>query len=421
MFQMQATRRKTIKGIGAGTAVLVGGVNPVGAADGDAKLRAAHAVPDAPAVDVLVNGNVAVADLAFGDVTGYLEVPAGEYDVAINVAGTSTTVFSATIELAAEDYTAAAIGNLEPEGDEPGFTVDIFTDKLGVLDSGDGRVRAYHASPDAPAVDVAVADANDEPAIYLAQDLSFGSAGPNVEVAAGTYPVAVYPAGSSTPVFGPVDVTIREGEVLTAFAEGELEPEGDEAGFQPVPAYEEAAPLRPRERSIAIRDRFGGPPSNRPSYLNGSPRHTIVPINHPPPYSGVTIGVVQRRWSIRPVYLQSVPSLNPGNGGGALAGAGRHAGGTQPGPSAAGARGAPPQCQPTGRGPRLGLQNRQTPPRGAGGERRDREYGQRLRRGLLADRPGPTQLGDRPGDYSAGRTMNTTRQLTRRSSGGKPR
>lgn len=240
---MQATRRKTIKGIGAGTAVLVGGVNPVGAADGDAKLRAAHAVPDAPAVDVLVNGNVAVADLAFGDVTGYLEVPAGEYDVAINVAGTSTTVFSATIELAAEDYTAAAIGNLEPEGDEPGFTVDIFTDKLGVLDSGDGRVRAYHASPDAPAVDVAVADANDEPAIYLAQDLSFGSAGPNVEVAAGTYPVAVYPAGSSTPVFGPVDVTIREGEVLTAFAEGELEPEGDEAGFQPVPAYEEAAPF----------------------------------------------------------------------------------------------------------------------------------------------------------------------------------
>jgi hypothetical protein len=88
---MQANRRKTIKGIAAGIAVLVGGVNPVGAEDGDAKLRAAHAVPDASAVDVLVNGNVAVPDLAFGDVTGYLEVPAGEYDLAINVAGTSTT------------------------------------------------------------------------------------------------------------------------------------------------------------------------------------------------------------------------------------------------------------------------------------------------------------------------------------------
>jgi hypothetical protein len=62
-------------------------------------------------------------------------------------------------------------------------------------------------------------------------------------VAAGTYPVAVYPAGSSTPVFGPVEVTARDGEVLTAFAEGELDPEGDEPGFQPVLAYEEAAPF----------------------------------------------------------------------------------------------------------------------------------------------------------------------------------
>lgn len=240
---MQATRRKTIKGIGTGTAVLVGGVNPVSAEDGDAKLRAAHAVPDAPDVDVLVNGNVAVADLAFGEVTGYLEVPAGEYEVAINVAGTSTTVFSATIELAADDYTAAAIGNLDPEGEESGFTVDLFTDKLGVLDSGDGRVRVYHASPDVPAVDVAVADADDEPAVYLAQELTFGSAGSNLDVAAGTYPVAVFPAGSDTPVFGPVDVSVREGEVLTAFAEGELDPEGDEPAFQPVLAYEEAPPF----------------------------------------------------------------------------------------------------------------------------------------------------------------------------------
>jgi hypothetical protein len=113
---MQANRRKTINGIAVGTAVLVGDVNPVGAEDGDAKLRAAHAVPDAPAVDVLVNGNVAVPDLAFGHVTGYLEVPAGEYDLAINVARTSTALFSATIESAAEDYTAAAIGNLAPRG-----------------------------------------------------------------------------------------------------------------------------------------------------------------------------------------------------------------------------------------------------------------------------------------------------------------
>jgi len=210
--------------------------------DGDAKLRAAHAVPDAPAVDVLVDGSVVVEGLEFGEVTGYLELAAGEYEVAIAPAG-GDPIFSTDVELEAEDYTAAATGNLEPDGEEDGFDLDVFEDKLGVIDDGDGRVRAYHLSPDAPAVDVAVADENDEPAVFLAEGIEFGEAGPNVEVAADTYPVAVYPAGDTDPVFGPVDVEVKEGQVASAFAEGELEPEGDEDGFEPVVAYEEAAPF----------------------------------------------------------------------------------------------------------------------------------------------------------------------------------
>lgn len=241
-------RRTALRSIGAGVAIVATGGVGVAAADddsgdGEAKLRAAHAVPDAPAVDVLVNGSVAVPGLEFGEVTGYLELPEGEYDVAINVAGTTTTVDSFEVELDGEDYTAAATGNLEPEGEDPGFDLDVFQDKLGVLDDGQGRVRVYHLSPDAPAVDVAVAGDDDEPGLSLARDIEFGEAGEDVEVPAGEYPVAVSPAGSSDPVFGPVDVEVKAGQVLSVFAEGELDPEGDEAAFQPVLAYEEAAPF----------------------------------------------------------------------------------------------------------------------------------------------------------------------------------
>ena len=42
---------------------------------GFAWVRVAHASPDAPNVDVWVNGAVAISDLAFGDVTDYLLVP----------------------------------------------------------------------------------------------------------------------------------------------------------------------------------------------------------------------------------------------------------------------------------------------------------------------------------------------------------
>lgn len=82
--------------------------------------------------------------------------------------------------------------------------------------------------------------------MLLARDIEFSEADLNVEMAAGTYPVAVYPAGSDTPVFGPVDVEVIEGQVLSAFAESELNPEdadGDNAEFGPVLAYEEAAPF----------------------------------------------------------------------------------------------------------------------------------------------------------------------------------
>lgn len=251
-------RRTVLKELGTGVAIVAAGGTGVaagrdggggGGGDGDAKLRAAHAVPDAPAVDVYVgvapeDDDPTVAGLEFGEVTGYLELAAGEYEVTVTVAGKTNPVGPTpiTVDLAAEDYTAAATGNLSPEGDEDGFGLDVFEDKLGVLDDGDGRVRAYHLSPDAPAVDVAVADEDDEPALFLAQGIEFGEAGGNVEVEAGTYPVAVYPAGSSDPVFGPVDVTVEDGEVLSAFAEGELSPESGDSGFTVVTSSEDAAP-----------------------------------------------------------------------------------------------------------------------------------------------------------------------------------
>lgn len=245
MNERNPPRRTVLKKLGIGAVALTAAGGTAVARGEDAKVRVAHASPDAPAVDVYVGASPAgsdptIAGLEFTDVTGYLEVPAGEYEVTITPAGSNTAVppTPVSLELAAEDYTVAAIGELSPEGSEPAFAPDVFADKLGVLGDGMGRVRVYHAVPDAPAVDVRVVGGP-----TLASGLTFGNAGPNVEVPAGTYPVAVYPAGGSDPVFGPVDVTVRAGEVLTVFAEGNLSPEGSEPGFQPVLAYEEAAPF----------------------------------------------------------------------------------------------------------------------------------------------------------------------------------
>lgn len=247
---MQPTRRRLLGSIAAGTATVVLG-SGTALADDDAKVRVAHASPDAPNVDVFLDDAKVLADVSFTTVSSYLELSSGSYEVTIAAASDATdpdaaetVAFQDTVTLDGEDYTAAAVGELTPDVSDEGFGVALFEDTLGVLPAGSGRVRIVHASPDAPAVDVRVVDDEGATVLTLADDIEFGEASDNVEAPVGTYSVAVFPAGAAesldAAVFGPVDVEVRDGEVLTVFAEGFLTSEPE---FTPVLAYEEAAPF----------------------------------------------------------------------------------------------------------------------------------------------------------------------------------
>jgi hypothetical protein len=119
-------------------------------------------------------------------VTDDLEIAAGEYTVAVKIAETDTTVYGPVdIELAAEDYTAVALG--EVFSDDSDFTVSLFEDTNGAnIGDDEARVRAIHASPDAPAVDVTV-----ESSGTLFDGIEFGESSDYTVVEAGTYDVEV--------------------------------------------------------------------------------------------------------------------------------------------------------------------------------------------------------------------------------------
>jgi hypothetical protein len=242
-------RRKVLESIGIGTLATLGATGVVAGrgrpnvGGGEAKLRVAHASPDAPPVDVYVNGGKAIENLAFREVTDYLEIPAGDYEIAVNVAGTDTTVFGpVTVPLAAEDYTAVALG--EVFSDDTDFTVSLFEDTNGAnIGSDEARIRAIHASPDAPAVDVTV---NDD-ALTVFEDVAFGESSGYAVVPAGTYEVEIRPAGvdDAEPVFQ-AEVTFDGRSTYTAFAMGYLTP-GDEDVDEPfglVPTLDAGAPPR---------------------------------------------------------------------------------------------------------------------------------------------------------------------------------
>ncbi len=77
-------------------------------------VRVLHLSPDAPAVDVWVDGALAISNLAFEEAAGFLDIPAGRTRVEVVAAGTlGPAVIDATLPLKRDrDHTVVAFGNL---------------------------------------------------------------------------------------------------------------------------------------------------------------------------------------------------------------------------------------------------------------------------------------------------------------------
>jgi hypothetical protein len=183
-----------------------------------ANVRVAHLSPDAPNVDVYVDGDAALEDVPYRAVSDYLELAADSHQVMITAAGDAdTVVYDEEVEIAEGAFTIAALGELADENQS--FAVSVLEDD--VSDPGDNaRVRLVHASPDAPAVDVT---AGGETVLFEAAE--FGDAA-TTEVPGGEYTLEVRPATETNDgdVVGTFDVAPEGGSVYTAFAVGYLEP-----------------------------------------------------------------------------------------------------------------------------------------------------------------------------------------------------
>lgn len=79
------------------------------------KVRVGHFSPDAPAVDIAVkDGPVLIRDLEFQEVSDYLRLHPGTYDLEVRVAGTETVALElpdVTVD-GGKRYTALAVGQL---------------------------------------------------------------------------------------------------------------------------------------------------------------------------------------------------------------------------------------------------------------------------------------------------------------------
>lgn len=197
---------------------------------GNASLRVAHLSPDAPSVDVLVDGEPIAENVSFGNLTDYIKVAPGEYRITIAAANNSSMeVFNQSVTLGGAAYTAAAIGEIGENGTQP-FEVLILEDRTE-QPSTSAAARLVHAAPDAGAVDVTIntsgmENANNE-TMVLFDNVTFGTATEYVEVPAGTYNLDIREATADNDgtVVATNGVTVKNGTTYSAYAAGYVVPE----------------------------------------------------------------------------------------------------------------------------------------------------------------------------------------------------
>jgi len=178
-----------------------------------ARVRVVHNSPDAPSVDVRVDGGLAFADLAFGGITGYAELPAGSYQIQVEPAGAAGAgpfVIDVSVPLAAgTDYTVIASDRLASI-----FPAVLTDTNAAAPGAGNARVRFFHGSPDAPAVDVALLGGP-----VVLPNVAFGEDGA-IEVPAGGYDLEVRVAGTDINVLELRGLEFAAGGEYTAYASG---------------------------------------------------------------------------------------------------------------------------------------------------------------------------------------------------------
>lgn len=188
----------------------------------DASVRVGHCCPDAPNVDVRVDGNVAFEDVPFGEISEYAALPAESHDVSVAPHGEDESVLDVTLDPeAGAAYSALATGTLDS------LECTVFGDDPGEVAADQTHVRLVHASPDAPAVDVRVADGGPT----LCEDVGFRDTSGYVPVDAGTYDIEVVPTGTDDVALSLPDTELTGGTAVSAVAIGLVDDGSLDAAF----------------------------------------------------------------------------------------------------------------------------------------------------------------------------------------------
>ena len=177
----------------------------------NSNIRVLHASPNAPAVDVYANDNIIVKNLPYKEVSSYIPVPSGNYNIKVYPTGTkSNPVIDTNVYIPEKSfYTIAAIGEL------PDISLYPIQEPVSANKSNMACVRFIHLSPNAPAVDVKLPDNS-----IVFNNVPYKGIANFTCVPPGTYTFKVTPTRTDDVVLTVPDVMLHPNTFYTIYAVG---------------------------------------------------------------------------------------------------------------------------------------------------------------------------------------------------------
>ena len=179
----------------------------------DPTVRVVHASPDAPAVNVVVDGQPLVEGIAFGSASEYAAVSPGDHQVQVVPADGGAPIIDQTVTL--DGWTSnilAVVGQLA--------NIQLQTNAVDIseTEAGQARLRVINAVPDAQSISVG-APGNQE---AMVDGVQFPNASDYQSVNPGTYDLEVRNADSGQTLVAAPGIQVDAGQVYDLFALGQV-------------------------------------------------------------------------------------------------------------------------------------------------------------------------------------------------------
>ena len=162
-----------------------------------AVIRFVHVDDGSPTLDIVLNGDLAAADLRYGDTTAPVEVPAGPADLSTFLAGTGVKIYDQRITL--ESGPAAIILAEANRG-----SLHIVSEDLASVALGDTRLAFFNALEAEALFSITMPDRS-----VATETLVAGMVSSPVESSAGAHEIAINAADDVS--FGPVSEPLAAG------------------------------------------------------------------------------------------------------------------------------------------------------------------------------------------------------------------